>query len=154
MLSILHIPADSWSQQTINSHQPASCYRPLNPQLYQHQNTNALGMIKLNDALQGVGLTHWGRDKMDAISQMTPSNAFSCMKMLEFQLKFHWSLFLRVQLTIVHHWFRWWLGADQTASHYLNQWWLDYWRIYASLGLNELTYCGVQILYSLHWVSK
>ena len=25
----------------------------------------------------------------------------------------------------------------QAASHYLNQWWLVYWRIYASLGLNE-----------------
>ena len=25
------------------------------------------------------------------------------------------------------------------TSHYLNQWWLDHWRIYASLGLNELT---------------
>ena len=29
-------------------------------------------------------LTHWGRDKMDAISQTTFSNAFSWMKMLEF----------------------------------------------------------------------
>ena len=27
---------------------------------------------------------------------------------------------------------------DQATSHYLNQWWLNYWRIYASLGLNEL----------------
>ena len=27
----------------------------------------------------------------------------------------------------------------QATSHYLNQWWLVYWRIYASLGLNELT---------------
>ena len=27
----------------------------------------------------------------------------------------------------------------QAASHYLDQWWLVYWRIYASLGLNELT---------------
>ena len=26
----------------------------------------------------------------------------------------------------------------QGASHYLNQWWLVYWRMYASLGLNEL----------------
>ena len=26
----------------------------------------------------------------------------------------------------------------QTTSRYLNQWWLVYWRIYASLGLNEL----------------
>ena len=28
---------------------------------------------------------------------------------------------------------------DQATSHYLNQWWLDYRRLYASLGLNELT---------------
>ena len=27
----------------------------------------------------------------------------------------------------------------QATSHYLNQWWFDYRRIYASLGLNELT---------------
>ena len=26
------------------------------------------------------------------------------------------------------------------VSHYLDQWWLVYWRIYASLGLNELMY--------------
>ena len=26
----------------------------------------------------------------------------------------------------------------QATSHYLSQWWLVYWRIYASLGLNEL----------------
>ena len=40
-------------------------------------------------------LTHWGRDKMAAISQTTLSNAFSWKKILEFRLKFHWSLFLR-----------------------------------------------------------
>ena len=33
-------------------------------------------------------------------------NAFSWMKMFEIQLKFHWSLFLRVQLTIFQHWLR------------------------------------------------
>ena len=27
---------------------------------------------------------------------------------------------------------------DKATSHYLNQWWLVYWRIYASLSLNEL----------------
>ena len=43
-----------------------------------------------------VQLTHWGRAKMAAVSQTTLSNAFSWMKMLEFRLKFHWSLFLRV----------------------------------------------------------
>ena len=29
-------------------------------------------------------------------------------------------------------------GSDQATSHYLNQWWLVYWCIYASLGLNDL----------------
>ena len=39
-------------------------------------------------------LTLWDRDKMDAISQTTISNAFSWMKMFWFRLKFHWSVFL------------------------------------------------------------
>ena len=51
-------------------------------------------------------LTHWGRDKMDTISQTPFLSAFSWMKIFEFWLKLHWSLFLRVQLTIFQHWFR------------------------------------------------
>ena len=52
-------------------------------------------------------LSHWGRDtQMDAISQTTFSNAFSWMKIIEFRLKFHWSLFPRVKLTILQQWFR------------------------------------------------
>ena len=47
-----------------------------------------------------ASLTHWGRDKMAAIFQTTVSNGFSWTKMLEFRLKFHWSLFPRVWLTI------------------------------------------------------
>ena len=50
-------------------------------------------------------LTHWGRDKMAAISQ-TISSAFSSMKMFVLWMVIHWSLFLRVQLTISHEWFR------------------------------------------------
>ena len=50
-----------------------------------------------------VLLTHWGQDKMAAIFQTTFSNAFSSMKMFEFCWRFHWSLFLRVQLTISQH---------------------------------------------------
>ena len=50
-------------------------------------------------------LTHWGRDKMAAVSQTTRSNALSWMKILKFRLRFHRSLFLRVQLTIIQHWF-------------------------------------------------
>ena len=51
-------------------------------------------------------LTHWGRDKIDAILQTAFLNAISWMKMFEFRLKFHWSLFLKVQLTIFQHCFR------------------------------------------------
>ena len=51
-------------------------------------------------------LGYWGRNKMDTISQTTFWSAFSWMKMFEFWLKFHWSLFLRVRLTIFQHWFR------------------------------------------------
>ena len=53
-----------------------------------------------------VALTHWGRDKMAEIFQMTFSDVFSWMKMFEFLLKFHLSLFLRVQLTIFQYWFK------------------------------------------------
>ena len=91
-----------------------------------------------NLASSPTGLTHWGQDKMAAVSQTTFSKVFSWMKIYEFWLKFHWSLFLMVQLAIFHHWFRKWLGAVQATSHYLNQWWLGYWSIYASLGLDEL----------------
>ena len=107
-----------------------------------------IGICRMSP-LRSLLLTHWGRDKMDAISQTTLSNAFLRMKMLEFWLKFHWSLFLGVQLTIFNNWFGWWLGAVQTTSHYLNQWWLVYRRIYASLGLNDLIY----IQLSQRWVA-
>ena len=49
---------------------------------------------------------HWGRDKIVAISQITFSNAFSCTKVYKFRLRFHWSLFQRIQLAIFQHWFR------------------------------------------------
>ena len=61
--------------------------------------------------------------KMAAIFQTTISNAFSLIRMYKFRLIFHWSLLPRVQLTIFQHWFRWWLGAVQATSHYLNQCW-------------------------------
>ena len=54
----------------------------------------------------GIYSTHWGRDKIDAISQTIFSDAFSWMEMFVFWLKFHWSLFLRVKLTMFMYWFR------------------------------------------------
>ena len=67
-------------------------------------------------------LTYWGQCKMVVFSQ-TFWNAFSWMKMHEFSLKFHQSLFLTVWLTVFQHWFRSWLGTDQATSHYLNHCW-------------------------------
>ena len=64
------------------------------------------------------------------------------MKMFEFQLKCHWRLFPKLQFTIVQQWLRQWLGVVQATSLYLNQWWLIYRRIYASLSLYELTHWG------------
>ena len=55
-------------------------------------------------------LTHLTLDKEvgqnGLISQKTFSDVFSWMKNFVFWLKFHWSLFLRAQLTITQHWFR------------------------------------------------
>ena len=44
------------------------------------------------------------RPRQNAICQMT--HAVFLTKMCEFWLRFHWRLFLRVQLTIFRHWFR------------------------------------------------
>ena len=57
------------------------------------------------------------------------------MKISKFRKRFHWGLLPRVQLTISQHWSRKWLGADQATSHHLNQRWLVYWCIYASLNV-------------------
>ena len=66
---------------------------------------------------------------MVAIFQTTFSNTFSWKKTYKFWLELHWSVFVRVQLTIFQHWFRWWVSADQVTSHFLNLWWLNYWCI-------------------------
>ena len=97
---------------------------------------NSYISLRPGDPNISTELTLWGRDKW------TPFPRRHLNEMLDFRLKFHWSLFLRAQLTIIHYCFRWWPGADQATSHYLNQWWLDSWRIYASLGLNESILVG------------
>ena len=47
-----------------------------------------------------TSLSDWSRDKMVAISQTTFPNAFPWMKMHEFRLRFHWSLFLRSNIYV------------------------------------------------------
>ena len=58
----------------------------------------ARGLIRIN--VVGLSLTHWSQYKMVSISQTIFSYAFSWKKTYEFRLTFHWSLFLRVKLTI------------------------------------------------------
>ena len=84
------------------------------------------------------GLTHWGPDKIDPILKTTFSNAISWMKILEFSLKFHWSFFPQGPINNIPAMVQIMAWRWPGDSHYLNQRWLDYWRIYASLGLNEL----------------
>ena len=63
-------------------------------------------------------LTQWGRYKVAAISQMTHSNALCRMKMFEFWLKFHWNMFLGVELTTIQHWFRCWFCCCVTLDSF------------------------------------
>ena len=141
------------AQQSKNRvHIPWDILYCLTCSLYGVENTTtAIPQITRQSLIKLPILIHWCRDNMATISQTTLSNAFSWMKILEFWLKFHWSLFIWVQLTIFQHWFRWWLGADQATSHYLNQWWVVYWRIYASLGFNQLM---DQRGGNCHWCNK
>ena len=52
------------------------------------------------------GLTYLPLDQMVAILQTIFWDACLWMKSFVFWLKFHWNLFLRVQLSISQHWFR------------------------------------------------
>ena len=98
-------------------------------------------LLTASEQLSEETLTHWGRDKIAAIFQTTFSNAYYWMKMYDSRLGFHISVFHGFELTIRQHWFKQlWLGADQAASHYLNQWWLFHLRIYASFGLSRCSH--------------
>ena len=55
----------------------------------------------------------------------------------------------RVKWTIFQHWIKQWHGTDQATSHYLNQWWEVYWRIYGSLGFNGSIRNGVPLSFPI-----
>ena len=64
-------------------------------------------------------ITHWGRDEIDAILQMTFSNEFSWMKMYEFRLKFHWSLFPGVQFAPIRRQATVWTNDGKFTGAYM-----------------------------------
>ena len=74
------------------------------PKRHQDNNNHCVDSICI--IYISTALTHLPLDKMAAFSQAIFSDAFSRMKSCFFWLKFHWSLFLGVQLTITQHWFR------------------------------------------------
>ena len=80
-------------------------------------------MVNIDMTFQQQRSTHWGW-----YFAMTFWNTFFIIFVPQF--KFHWNLFLRVQLTItgsgngfVHHCFRYWLVSGLATSQYLNQCW-------------------------------
>ena len=79
-------------------------------------------------------LTHLPLGKMTTISQMTFGKVFSLIKMFVFWFEFHWSVFLRAQLTIFS------IGSDDGLAPIRRQAliWTNadpvHWRIYAALG--------------------
>ena len=56
--------------------------------------------------------------------QHVADNIFKCILLNEnCCIWFDWNMFARVELTIIYHWFCYWLVAEKTTIHYLNQWW-------------------------------
>ena len=91
-------------------------YKPTENNIYQLSCNLIVYTSRLGDTYthQGTGsplvqtincLTHLPLDKMAVVLQTIYSHAFSWMKSLVFWLKFHWSLFGKVHLTITQHWF-------------------------------------------------
>ena len=78
---------------------------------------------------------------MSASFQTTFSNAFLWMKMYEFQLIFQF--FPKCPICNIPAF------VHLATSHYMNQMWWNYRRIYASRGLNELSWWSVAQLVRL-----
>ena len=89
----------------------------------------------IGNVILDQNLTQWGQDEIDNISQTTFSDVFSSMKMFEFRLTFHLSLFVQVQLTILVPIMSWCRPGDKPLSEPMM---VSYRCIYASFGLNEL----------------
>ena len=71
-----------------------------------YPNNNAVTGCVTSTVIVTVKINTLRPRQMAAIFQTTFWNVFSWMKMFEFRVKFHWSLFLKVQLTMLQHWSR------------------------------------------------
>ena len=95
-------------------------WRHQSPENEQVSTMSVQSRCRIGKVCQSAGISEKCSDIGIDFSGIT---AWSQQKLRVFLLKFHRSLFLRAQLTIRQHWFRYWLGADQATNHYLNQCW-------------------------------
>ena len=112
------------------------------PMRFKHVEIVIKYIVNVSKITARQRLTQISLDKVAAISQTTFSNAFSWMKSFVFRLKFHWSLFLKVQLIISQHWFRYWPGTNRRQAITCANTDPVQWHIYATLrgdGLNFRT---------------
>ena len=87
-------------------------------------------------------ITHPSPNKMAAVSQTMCSDAFLWMKFFLFD-----EHLIEVLSKGSNEYYCYDLAPTQPqVTHCLNQWWVDHWRIYASLGLTELRINNVSLL--------
>ena len=109
------LATSQWMLQTVNSSSPGPWFN-IKMSSYQYRKFHCGDKTVVRSSYLHNGIFYIGKmaslywfsplDKMAVISQTIFSDAFSWMKIFVFWLKFHWSLFLRVQLPINQQWFR------------------------------------------------
>ena len=87
----------------------------------------------------------WCRDKMAANLQRTFSQCIFLNENIWISIKISLKIVPKCPINNILL-FILWLGSDQATSHYLDQWWYVYWRIYASLGLIMDSHIYIYIL--------
>ena len=78
------------------------------------------------------------QNNMADIFQTTFLNGFSWMKKVGISNTIWWSLFPRVLLIMIQYWFKYFLAPIRRQAIILTNDGLGWWRIYASICLNEL----------------
>ena len=99
------------------------------------------GLVHGNIKPFSVCISHCGQDKMAAISQSTFSSAFFLMWTIEFWITCHWSMLLilgsNLQYCCIGSGNG--LALNRRQAIIWNNVGISYWRIFASLDLNELS---------------
>ena len=97
-------------------------------------------------------LTQWGLDKMADIFQTIFSSAFSWIKMYLATIEFSLILVASGPINNTSALVKIMAWRRPGDSHYLNQWWLIYRRIYASFGPNELMSMFAIVATGIGWI--